>query len=69
MNTGRAPLTPTQRELYDLIIALREHRGEFPSQRYLAQFLNVNLKTIQERLVVLYRRGWLKSPTPGGAAS
>lgn len=64
--TERAPLTARQRELYELILALYEHRGEYPSQRYLAQFLGVSLKTVQERLIVLYRRGWLGSPTPGG---
>ena len=66
MENRRSPLTTAQRELYDLILAVYEHRGEYPSQRYLAQLLNVNLKTVQDRLVVLWRRGWLESPSPGG---
>lgn len=68
MRQERAPLTAAQREFYELIVALYEHRGDYPSQRYLAQFLNVNLKTVQERLGVLWRRGWLETPTPQGAA-
>jgi Mn-dependent DtxR family transcriptional regulator len=64
----RGAITASQRELYELILALHEHRGEYPSQRYLAQFLGVSLKTVQERLASLYRRGWLCSPTPAGAS-
>ena len=60
------PLTARQAETLRVIAAFREATGEFPSQRYLARRLSVDLTVIQARLLGLYRRGWLESPTPGG---
>lgn len=60
------PLTARQAETLRVIVAFWRATGEAPSQRYLARRLCVDLKTIQERLHSLYRRGWLISPSPGG---
>lgn len=60
------PLTARQAETLRLIAAFRAATGEFPSQRYLARRLAVDLTVIQARLLGLYRRGWLESPTPAG---
>lgn len=67
MSDRRAPLTAAQRELYELIVEIHEHRGSYPSQRELAEkYLGVNLRAVQDRLYELHRRGWLRSPTPAG---
>ncbi len=60
------PFTARQGETLRAIASFRNSTGVFPSQRYLAWRLNVNLAVIQARLLGLYRRGWLKSPTPDG---
>jgi hypothetical protein len=60
------PLTARQAETLRVIAAFREATGEFPSQRYLARRLCVDLTVIQARLMGLYRRGWLETPTPAG---
>jgi hypothetical protein len=60
------PPTARQSETLRVIAAFRDATGEFPSQRYLARRLNVDLAVIQARLLGLYRRGWLTTPTPAG---
>lgn len=60
------PLTARQAEMLRLIAVFRDVTGEFPSQRYLARRLGVDLTVIQARLRGAYMRGWLATPTPDG---
>ena len=63
---GLVPPTARQAETLRVIAEFRAATGEFPSQRYLARRLNVALSVIQARLVALWQRGWLATPTPAG---
>jgi DNA-binding FadR family transcriptional regulator len=66
MRQARAPLTASQRELYDLILEIQEHRGGLlTTQQELAEkYLRISRAAVQERLAALYRKGWLRSPWP-----
>jgi len=63
-------LTPRQREVLGQVRELvREHKarlGEAPSLALLARAMRLDRKTLREHLQVLYERGEIKSPTPGG---
>lgn len=63
-------LTPRQREVFGQVRDLvREHKarlGEAPSLALLARAMKLDRKTLREHLQVLYERGEIKSPTPGG---
>ena len=60
------PMSGRQRDVYVLLCRFHEAAGEAPSERWLARRLNVHLSTVQALLLGLYRRGWLKTPTPDG---
>ncbi len=60
------PLSPRQRDVIRIIIRFREATGETPSERYLARRLGIRLSVVQGHLAMLYRKGWLVSPTPAG---
>lgn len=61
-----APLSPRQLETLRLIARFLEATGETPSERYLARRMNVHLTVVQGHLAMLFRKGWLSSPTPAG---
>jgi DNA-binding transcriptional regulator YhcF (GntR family) len=61
-----APLSPRQRDVLRLIQRVMAHDDRPPSVRYLAMRLGVHHSVIEEHLWALYRKGWLKSPTPEG---
>jgi DNA-binding MarR family transcriptional regulator len=61
-----APLAAQQRAVLVLITRYYQATGETPSMRYLARRLDLHLKTVQQHLDALYRKGWLRSPDPGG---
>ena len=63
---GTAPLSPRQAEVLRVIARFYEATGEHPSERYLARRLGLHLTVIQGHLAVLYRKGWLETPTPAG---
>jgi Mn-dependent DtxR family transcriptional regulator len=59
-------LSPRQREVLRVIIAFRRDTGEFPSVEYLSRRLEVHHSSVQGHLAALYRKGWLRTPTPAG---
>ena len=63
---GTAPLSPRQAEVLRVIARFYEATGEHPSERYLSRRLGLHLTVIQGHLAVLYRKGWLATPTPAG---
>lgn len=63
---GTAPLSPRQAEVLRVICRFYEATGEPPSERYLSRRLGVHLTVVQGHLAVLYRKGWLATPTPAG---
>lgn len=74
MNTWRgtdyghavAPLAVRQRDVLMLIQQAYEATGEAPSMRCIARRLSISLRAVQDHLNALYRKGWLRSPDPGG---
>lgn len=61
-----APLAPRQEAVLRLISDYRAATGETPTTSFLARRLNLHHATVQEHLARLHRKGWLRSPTPGG---
>lgn len=61
-----APLAARQRAVLTLIARYYQATGETPSMRYIARRLQLHLKTVQQHLDALYRKGWLRSPNPSG---
>lgn len=60
------PLAHRQREVLMLIQRCHEVTGEAPSMRCIARKLEISLRTVQWHINALYRKGWLRSPDPGG---
>jgi Mn-dependent DtxR family transcriptional regulator len=59
-------LSPRQFDVLRLIQRIMAHDDRPPSVRYLAQRLGVHHSVIEGHLWALYRKGWLRSPTPSG---
>ncbi len=62
----RAPLSPRQRDVLWLIVRIFEVAGEAPSERCIARKLGMTHRAVQDHLAMLYRKGWLHSPSPAG---
>jgi Mn-dependent DtxR family transcriptional regulator len=58
------PLAERQRAVMRVIATYHEATEEYPSARYIARRLGVHLSTVQEHLVALTRKGWLRAPQP-----
>ncbi len=66
-----APLSPRQRELLRYIRDVWRVQGRPPTERCIVEYFTavgrpMCLRTVQEHLAMLYRKGWLRSPTPAG---
>jgi SOS-response transcriptional repressor LexA len=60
------PLTKRQRAILSYITAVHRAQGRAPSARVIAWRFHVSLQTVQDHLQALYRKGWLRTPTPDG---
>ncbi len=56
----RQPLTPKQRETYDLIAASIKEKGYAPTLKEIAAVMGVSHVTVFERVCALERYGWLR---------
>lgn len=63
---GTAPLSPRQLQVLRFIAHCYEETGLFPSERQIAFILGLHHSVVQEHIAVLYRRGYLRTPTPAG---
>jgi SOS-response transcriptional repressor LexA len=60
------PLTARQREVLRVIQQIFDALGEPPSVRYLGRRFGMDHRAVQCHLDALYRKGWLRAPSPGG---
>jgi Mn-dependent DtxR family transcriptional regulator len=61
-----APLATRQREVLRLIARFYKATGEFPSVLYIARRLAVHHSVVQDHLLALHAKGWLRTPEPSG---
>lgn len=61
-----APLAVRQRAVLVLIARFYEATGETPSVQYIARRMGLHPKTVHEHLEALWRKGWLRTPSPAG---
>jgi DNA-binding MarR family transcriptional regulator len=60
----------TQRQ-HAVLAAIAQHleaTGEVPSLSYLARRFSLDWTTVREHVAALYRKGWLRTPSPGPPA-
>lgn len=60
------PLTAKQDRILRYIQAVTENQGEPPSARCIARQFEVDMGTVRDHLLALYRKGWLITPSPAG---
>jgi Mn-dependent DtxR family transcriptional regulator len=60
------PLADGQRRVLRIIQQYIDFRGKAPTTAYVAECLQLNHKTVREHLRACHRKGWLRTPTPGG---
>ncbi len=63
---GTAPLSPRQAEVLRFIAHCYRETRFFPSEREIARRLGLHHSVVQEHIAMLYRKGWLATPTPAG---
>jgi len=60
------PLTERQRQVLSVIQQVYDALGEPPSVRYLGRRFGMDHQAVQRHLDALFRKGWLRAPSPGG---